>query len=111
MKAKEALKRIELAFKSLISSSILDTEEFKVICQALTELEELKKRDTAMKVLINLYKKVVGTIDEFYIGKMYCCPKCNTVIVADRGVDLTIFDKHNYCDTCGQRLDWSDKDE
>ena len=68
---------------------------------ALNELEELKKRDTPMK----LTQASRFTTDKKLYG-MYACNSCHEVIPY-----ITLNSKRvkpKFCYHCGQRLDWSD---
>ena len=65
--------------------------------QALTELEELKKRDTAMKVKQSWEEEDNHIFD---------CPHCG-----DTWFYTTDSEDWKFCPNCGQRLDWSDKDD
>lgn len=125
MTPKEALKQIanttissrigDWGMESRHVSDLSSTKEpLQIIDQALTELEELKKRDTGMKVILTPYKKVVGNENEFYMGNMYTCPQCHGVLLMDRWQSPIETLKENgdilkYCSDCGQRLDWSDE--
>lgn len=78
-----------------------DDERFNIIYQALTELEELKQRDTPMK----LTQASRFTTDKKLYG-MYVCNSCHEVIPY-----ITLNSKRvkpKFCYHCGQRLDWSD---
>ncbi len=78
----------------------------KELKQSLDELEELKKRDTAMKVRMN----EVFTKGEEH--KRYSCPICDYFFgyICSTTTEAHIL-RDNYCHHCGQRLDWSEKDE
>lgn len=86
-------------------SSIYYFNEFKRVER---ELEKLRKRDTAMKVLIE--EEPFYSIDNGdYIDnqpsmsiKVYKCPNCNNYIHK--------YNDYRYCYRCGQRLNWSDKE-
>lgn len=54
-------------------------------------IEELKERDTAKAVIITGYNRAVGC-------KVGECPKCGTMSR----------DYMNFCNECGQRLDWEE---
>ncbi len=43
---------------------------------------------------------------ESYDEKYYCCPKCGKVIMYDNGVKIMRGGKQNYCDECGEHLEW-----
>ena len=73
-----------------------------IIEHALTELEELKKRNTPMK----LTQSSRFTSDKKLYG-MYACNSCHEVIPY-----ITLNSKRvkpKFCYHCGQRLDWSDE--
>ena len=58
--------------------------------KAKTTLQELVEKETPKKV------------EYYYCDDGYgSCPKCHWVLEHER----------SYCEVCGQKLDWSDKDE
>ena len=65
--------------------------------QALTELEELKKRDMPMKPVIKI--RGIGNT-----WKIPYCPHCNNNVQSSNNYSF------KYCTHCGQRLDWSDEE-
>ena len=73
MTAKEAFRRIDISLSDYLGEGLIN--ERKMISQALTELEELKKRDTPMK----LTQASRFTIDKKLYG-MYACNSCHEVI-------------------------------
>lgn len=111
MTPKEKFQR--LVKKILGKEAQYSQQDIIVVEQSLSELEELKKRDTKMKVILTQYKKVVGNVDEFYMGNMYTCPQCHGVVLMDKWQApiehlKAVGETSNYCSSCGQRLDWSD---
>lgn len=79
----------------------IETHVMPIFEKALTELEELKKRDTPMK----LTQASRFTTDKKLYG-MYACNSCHEVIPY-----ITLNSKKvkpKFCYHCGQRLDWSD---
>ena len=60
------------------------------------ELEELKKRDTAMKA------KIISHLGAGLYS--FVCGNCGKYFTLDST-------QHNYCIFCGQKLDWGNKDE
>jgi rubrerythrin len=67
------------------------------INQALDELEKLKERDTVMKV--------TQTWEE-EDNRVFDCPHCGDTWFYSGDSECWKF-----CPNCGQRLDWSEKDE
>ena len=55
------------------------------------------------RTTLNKAKKVIE------IETVYKCPSCDTwLLVKDKDICPKYMDKHNYCPSCGQALDWSD---
>jgi hypothetical protein len=80
----------------------IETHVIPSLENALTELEELKKRDTAMK----LTQASRFTTDKRLYG-MYSCNSCHQVIPY-----ITLNSKRvkpKFCYNCGQKIDWSDE--
>ena len=74
----------------------IETHVMPIFEKALTELEELKKRDTAMK------PKMVD-----YTTQHFLCPSCNETISVDESETFNkIFNA--FFKYCGQRLDWEE---
>ena len=44
-----------------------------------------------------------------YDEKYYCCPKCGKEIMYDNDVVIVRGKKQNYCDKCGEYLEWDDE--
>lgn len=44
-----------------------------------------------------------------YDEKYYCCPKCGKEIMYDNDVVIVRGKKQNYCDECGEYLEWNDE--
>ena len=87
--------------RELEEAIISINDNIKLVRQSLTELEELKKRDTPMK----LTQASRFTTDKKLYG-MYACNSCHEVIPY-----ITLNSKRvkpKFCYHCGQRLDWSD---
>ena len=98
--------RIEILRKEKINNNIL--------------VEQSKVKDYDIKLLKNRIKKLESrerpkkvlevSKDEFELtGYKYCCPNCGMLvgtITEDRGLD-----RDDYCCSCGQKLNWSEKDE
>jgi len=99
MTPKEALKEI---FNGMYNKQGF-IKEFKAIEQALTELEELKKRDTPMKVKVN------EILTKGAEHKRYTCPSCDYFFgyICTTTTECNVL-RDNFCHHCGQRLDWSD---
>ena len=73
----------------------------KELKQSLDELEELKKRDTPLKVVKRVYQE----------HNRYDCPNCDYYLgYIGTTITNTRILRENYCPNCGQRLDWSDEE-
>ena len=89
MTPKEALNRIKPKIVDRFMEHDVDVD---LIEQALTELEELKQRDTPMKW--------IDVVDD--TGHYDKCPVCDYPSYNDLG--------HNhFCTVCGQRLEFDEK--
>lgn len=77
-------------------------KELKMFPNLLSELVEYKRAQVVIQALEKqLPKKVV-------VGKnIYLCPNCGANAETDCGDDMLDY-RLNYCDNCGQKLDWSD---
>lgn len=83
-----------------IGDSNIDVRLHKAIHQQMKELGWLDDRDTPKKGVWQYYNN---------FGDMgLCCPNCKALI---RKVFSTYEYKPNYCDNCGQALEWSDENE
>lgn len=80
-------------------------------CEAIKELHNIRprggiipqKRAEALDVAIQALEKQIPKKLDFTEDKEFAlCPCCN-------GNGLT--DKQEYCDNCGQKLDWSEESE
>lgn len=111
MTPKEDFQKIKNVLKDSLGTSI--SQETVNVELALTELEELKKRNEPMKP-IHKYNTLVHINYEETINEYYCnCGKLLYISRLTRGSGLgfgTNGEKHQYCSHCGQRLDWSEKD-
>ena len=67
--------------------------------------EHLESIDIAINALEKQIPKKV--VKEKYI---YICPICGSNVETDCG-DYMLDYRLNYCDNCGQKLDWSDENE
>ena len=90
MTAKEALERL------VIKAQPYESGEGEVIKQSLDELEELKERDTAMKA------KIISHLGAGLYS--FVCGNCGKYFTLDSA-------QHNYCIFCGQKINWSEKNE
>jgi predicted RNA-binding Zn-ribbon protein involved in translation (DUF1610 family) len=100
MTAKEALKQIwrDTYPKACETWSVdILTKHWRVVEQALDELEKLKERDTVMKV--------TQTWEE-EDNRVFDCPHCGDTWFYSGDSECWKF-----CPNCGQRLDWSEKYE
>ena len=70
---------------------------------ALNELEELKQRDTPMKVKVN------EILTKGAEHKRYTCPSCDYFFgyICTTTTECNVL-RDSFCHHCGQRLDWSD---
>ena len=106
-KYQETLKKqIEYAEFTENSVVCLDIEVAKGLLNILIETcekaEKYDKKETPKKVIKLPYKDIYGSVwgdstTHYYNG----CPVCKNNV----GIDA------NYCRLCGQKLDWSDKNE
>ena len=78
--------------------------------KALEILEKLVEKDTPKMVIKETIKHHIDS-NEFYEADYYKCPSCEKVVLYDRYQDITLHTKNKHCQECGQKLDWSDKDE
>lgn len=95
MTPKEALRSAD-TYK-VAGCHVLSREAYKLIEQALTELEEFKKRDTPTTPF---------HITSTYEGRVGNCPHCNK-LVDELTVDA--FNRPLHICGCGQKLDWKEK--
>ena len=70
-----------------------------IIEEALTELDRVQKKETPLKVE---YVQLVG-------NRVAVCPVCKMGIWSKEYIDNTIMYTSQYCNHCGQKLDWSDE--
>jgi len=70
---------------------------WNAISQSLTELEELQKRDTPLKVEQSWEEED---------NQVFDCPHCGETWFYSNDSD-----EWKFCPNCGQRLDWGGKDE
>lgn len=80
-------------------------------CEAIKELHNIRprggiipqKRAEALDVAIQALEKQIPKKPDFTEDKEFAlCPCCNGNGLAD---------KQEYCDNCGQKLDWSEESE
>ena len=70
--------------------------------KGLCEVDEYKMAQVAIQALEKqLPKKVVED------KNIYICPHCGANVETDCGDDMLDY-RLNYCDNCGQKLDWSE---
>ena len=82
------LKHDSKEFKNKAIKILSDYEDTGLTPQQITELNE---RDTAKAAIITGYNQAIGC-------KVGECPKCGTMAR----------DYMNFCNDCGQRLEWED---
>jgi predicted SprT family Zn-dependent metalloprotease len=95
-KAKDIIKSLYIA-KSALDVSYDKSgwnNEIKLLEEAINELEKLQERETPMKPLRYDYGG-------------YQCPSCKGLYVQARESDGSEVNL-DYCNDCGQRLDWSE---
>ena len=80
--------------KAIILLSMIETHGSLSILAKEKAIEALKKQ---------IPKKVV--MDK----NIYLCPNCGSNAETDCGDDMLDY-RLNYCDNCGQKLDWSDEE-
>lgn len=77
---------------AIIVLSMLETHEFIPILAKEKAINALEKQ---------IPKKVVED------KKIYLCPNCGASAETDCGDDMLDY-RLNFCDNCGQKLDWSE---
>ena len=70
---------------------------FHTNCDALQELVD---KETPKKTKVSTAIEYDQIEEDWYEKYYYYCPNCDNLV-----------DKPNYCPHCGQKLDWSEKDE
>lgn len=85
-------------FKHRIQEELSADDDFllAIVIAVLEQVEELDKKETPMKPLVEMWE--LSSTDE----KDILCPKCNTLL----GTTEEHYES-NYCFDCGQRLDWN----
>ena len=74
----------------------------EMFTKGLCEDNEYKMAQIAIKALEKqMPKKVVME------RNIYLCPECGANVETDCGDDMLDY-RLNYCDNCGQKLDWSE---
>lgn len=96
-KNQEALNRVNKAITIALACQGIDLKEDNETVLALKTLQELVDEHKKLKDKATP-KKLKPFQNSFYIK---ICPNCSS----------TLETKRNYCDNCGQKLDWSKKDE
>lgn len=76
---------------------VSDSNQYKVVLKALTELEEFKKRDTPTTPF---------HITSTYEGRVGNCPHCNKLV---NELTVDAFNRPLHICGCGQKLDWEEK--
>ena len=94
------MNKYQEAFEN-IKNECAKYHNFDIIDDFIT-LEELVKKATPKKV-----KKQGHSYDvnDEYIATIGICPSCKKWIAVEPA------DNYNYCQYCGQKLDWGDTDE
>ena len=81
--------------KAIIVLSMIETYRLSYILAIEKAIKALKKQ---------IPKKVI--MDK----NIYLCPNCGSNAETDCGDDMLDY-RLNFCDTCGQKLDWSDEND
>ena len=95
--------------------SITEYQEAKTVAvQALEEIQQYRAIGTPEEcraaVEKQTAKKVVSF--EYHNGTInYGCPVCKWKIISKINGEWCVGTFNEYCDRCGQKLDWSDEDE
>lgn len=76
------------SLKEMFPKGLCENDEYKIAQIAIKALEK------------QIPKKVV-------IDNIYICPYCGANVETDCGDDMLDY-RLNYCDNCGQKLDWSE---
>lgn len=82
----------------------LSMEKFKNIIKALGRLQELVGKETPKEPI--LYTDVIHGEEE----NVYECPKCGSFLGYENECKEEYY-QSLYCSGCGQRLDWSKKQD
>jgi hypothetical protein len=96
-KVREALKRLrngydDKYYKQFTNSAEKQDEDYNTVLKAITELERLQKKETAMKPV--WHRGLTPLTDHAK------CPNCYNTMTTRYFA---------YCESCGQKLDWSDE--
>lgn len=98
-KYQEALKFLgEYSLGCAVTNHKDDT--IKVINDYRQTLQELVDKETPKKPVIRGLSFA-----------MHTCPICDKELIITNDETVIYKTKTNYCDNCGQKLDWSDNDE
>ncbi len=82
-------------------NALEEVQQYRAI-GALEECRAAVEKQTAKKVVSFEYHN--GTIN-------YGCPVCKWKIISKINGEWCVGTFNEYCDRCGQKLDWSDEDE
>ena len=87
---------------------------FDIAIQALEEVQRYREIGTAEEYQLATEKytpkKVI--LFDYYNGTVnYGCPVCKTKIISKVCGEWCAGKLNEYCDRCGQKLDWSDENE
>lgn len=86
----------------------------EVTLKRLKTFLEHEADDTTKPIVISMATACVNALEKQIpkkpirdsLDKAYLCPVCNSSFTYWRGYEV-IESKPNYCDTCGQAIDWS----
>ena len=76
-----------------------DFEALKIAISSMNEIQQYKQLGT-MEEVRDVVEKQKRKKPRAITNRCYVCPHCGLV------ASLKI--KHNYCDACGQHIDWSE---
>lgn len=90
--------------KEIIARQETENSLTQWVADLTTELEELKKRDTPMKVSVN------EILTKGREHKRYSCPSCDYFFgyICTTTTECNVL-RDNFCHHCGQRLDWNNE--
>lgn len=106
------MNKYETALENIIVYPLKDDCEHSPCCECEAQCSFYKEKEHDYEVLKELVDKAtpakpINKIINCYGDRVLSCPHCKQPFdVLKRRIY-----KFNYCHYCGQRLDWSDKDE
>lgn len=95
--------------------SITEYQEAKTVAvQALEEIQQYRAISTVEECRAAVEKQTAKKVIsfEYHNGTInYGCPVCKWKIISKINGEWCCGTFNEYCDRCGQKLDWSDEDE